>query len=100
MKIKELISTVLLFLKDYDDIEILNNGSDENGIIVIEYSWYGYEEWESNELTLNLNNYVLKLVERGYSCEGGDYEQPSTMTFVDFNDLFTNFKKRIKEYYV
>ena len=108
MKIQEHISEILLFLKDYDDIDILNDGSDGNGIIMIDYGWGDHEERDFNEatlnlnnyeITLNLNNYVLKIVKCCYSCEGGDYEQETTMPFVDFNDLFANLKKGIREFY-
>lgn len=98
METKEQISSILSFLKDYDNIEILNDGSD--GIIKIKFEWNdGFDEWTTEIVTLNLNNYTLKRVEDGYSCDHGGYNRETTMPFVDFHDLFVNFKKGIREFY-
>ena len=84
----------LKFLKDFKDIEII---TDVVHMLVIEYGWADFEEFNANVVTVNYVDHTIRKEETGYSCEGGDYEDDDTMHFADEHDLYANFCKGIRE---
>jgi len=86
------------FVSQYSEIEINLIGI-KTGIFEIEYGWSDYEESETNTVTLDLNTFLLTAKMEGYSVHEGEYEDNSKMQFVDWNDLYANFCRGIREYF-